>query len=156
MSAAIASGPGGAGLSAIERLLIEQACERLPVRYCVTADRHDLEGFLDVFTADAIWRLPDGSAYQGRAEIRDYFAGRPRAPARSHICSNVLVDVLDAAHARGTSNATVLREFPPAGEGRAGQMLVHNILEYEDIYLKQADGAWRISHRTGRLVFPAG
>ena len=142
-------------LSPIERLLIEHECQRQVIRYCTTADHHDTDGFLGIFTSDAVWNQPDGSVYHGHEQIRGYFVGRPKTPVRSHICSNVLIEVLDANNARGSSNATVLRAQRPGDADSAEQLVPVAVLEYEDAFTRQADGSWKISRRSARLIFSA-
>lgn len=143
------------GVTPLEQLLIERACSRLVITYCTAADRHDLDAFLGIFASDARWHQPDGSVFTGHAQIREYFVGRPKTPVRSHICSNILIDVLDTESARGTSMATVLRVGPAGEDGTPGRMLPHAVLEYEDQYERQADGAWKIIVRQPRLVYSA-
>jgi|GEM_PF-295388 len=143
------------GLTPLEQLWIERACSRLVVTYCTAADHHDVDAFLGIFAPDARWHQADGSAFVGHAQIRDYFVGRPTTPVRSHICSNILIEVLDAESARGTSMATVLRVGPAGEDGRPGRMAPHAVLEYEDQYERQADGTWRIIVRQPRLIYSA-
>ena len=142
-------------LSPTERLLIERACSRLVITYCTAADRHDLNAFLGIFAPDARWHQPDGSIFVGHAQIRDYFVGRPKTPVRSHLCSNILIDVLDADSALGLSMATVLREGPAGQNGERGAMSAHAVLEYQDEYERQADGEWKIIVRKPRLIYSA-
>jgi uncharacterized protein (TIGR02246 family) len=143
------------GVPPIEQLLIERACSRLVITYCTAADHHDVDAFLGIFADDARWHQADGSVFVGHAQIREYFVGRPRTPVRSHICSNILIEVLDAESARGTSMATVLRVGSAGEDGAPGRMAPHAVLEYEDQYERQPDGAWKIIVRQPRLIYSA-
>jgi len=149
------SGELAGGVTPIEQLLIERACSRLVITYCTAADHHDVDAFLGIFADDARWHQADGSVFVGHAQIREYFVGRPKSPVRSHICSNILIEVLDTESARGTSMATVLRAGPAGADGTPGTMKPHAVLEYEDQYERQADGAWKIIVRQPRLVYSA-
>ncbi len=140
-------------LSPMARLLIEQACSRLVITYCTSADHHDLDRFLGIFTEDAVWGQPNGSAFRGHAEIRHYFVGRPKTPVRCHVCSNVLIDVLDADTASGTSMATVFRTEASELAGGAPQLVPIAVLEYVDRFVRQPDESWKISSRAGRFIY---
>lgn len=143
------------GVTSLEQLLIERACSRLVITYCTASDNHDLDAFLGIFAQDARWHQPDGSVFLGHAQIRDYFVGRPKTPVRSHLCSNILIEVLDTESARGTSMATVLRAAPADSNGTPGRMAPHAVLEYEDQYERQPGGAWKIIVRQPRLIYSA-
>lgn len=139
----------------LQQLLIERACSRLVITYCTAGDHHDLDAFLGVFASDARWHQADGSVFTGHAQIRDYFTGRPKTPVRCHICSNILIDVLDAQSARGLSMATVLRVVQQGEGGEPGRMQPHAVLEYKDQYARQPDDSWKIVERKPRLIYSA-
>jgi len=131
--------------------MAEIACKRAITAYCVTADRHDLAGFLNVFTADAVWERPGKGELRGHKEIESFFRDRPKEVTTCHVSSNALVQVIDGCTARGTSLATVYRR-----EGHAGPELAAisptSIVEYLDEFRKDADGEWRIASRKSRTI----
>lgn len=145
MSATDAMGPDA------QKQLAEIACRRAMTAYCVAADSHDLAGFLNVFTADAVWERPGKGELRGHQEIASFFRERPRDVTTCHVSSNALVEVVDASTARGTSLATVYRR-----EGNGSEQDVidpTSIIQYLDEFRRDADGAWRIASRKTRTIF---
>lgn len=132
--------------------MAEIACKRAISAYCVTADRHDLAGFLNVFTADAVWERPGKSALRGRQEIAAFFRDRPKDATTCHVSSNALVEVMDGVTAQGTSLATVYRGEPHAGPELAA-ISPTSVIEYADEFRKDVDGEWRIASRKTRTIF---
>jgi len=45
-------------MTELETFMIEQACLKLMARYNVALDAEDYEGFVSVFTEDAVWGRP--------------------------------------------------------------------------------------------------
>ena len=120
-------------MTGLERLLIEQACQRLIAAYCLAADHNDCEGFLAVFSKDALWVRPSGNAIEGRAALQVFFLARPQNSTVRHVSTNASIDVIDADNARGVSYATVYRhagDGTPLGAAEALQSLI----EYRDEY----------------------
>src|SRR5271170_3547708 len=90
------------GLEAIETMLIERACARLVSEYCHLVDLGQASKIADLFTDDGFWSSPE-TTLNGRAEIERGFRRREQNRRRTsrHICSNVLIEVLDETTARG-------------------------------------------------------
>ena len=79
----------------------EWACASLSSKYALYADRarHRVP---DLFTEDARLVLPS-QEMRGREAIRKWFAPRPKV-ATLHFCTNIVIDLLDADHARGSTH----------------------------------------------------
>ena len=102
----------------------EWACASLSSKYALYADRarHRVP---DLFAEDAVLVLP-GHEMRGREEIRKWFAPRPKV-ATLHFCTNTVIELLDADHARGSTHLPVARprsgrgdhHIPPAHAGAA-------------------------------------
>ena len=138
-------------MTGLERLLIEQACQRLIAAYCLAADHNDCEGFLAVFSKDALWVRPSGNAIEGHAALQVFFLARPQNSTVRHVSTNASIDVIDADNARGVSYTTVYRhagDGTPPGAAEALQSLI----EYRDEYCRTTVG-WRIRSRRGASVF---
>lgn len=130
---------------------IELHCLDLINRYCVTADHNDVEGFLAVFTEDAVWTQPSGTVVRGHEALRSFFVNRPRGSVVRHISSNAVVDAVDGDNARGISYATVFRfagDGIPPGPAEA----LDAMIEYHDDYVRTSSG-WKIKARRGTTVF---
>jgi len=131
---------------------VEIGCKRAITAYCVAADRHDLAGFLNVFTFDAVWERPGKGELRGHQEIESFFRHRPKEITTCHVSSNALIEVIDSSRARGTSLATVYRR-----EGNASPqhdaISPTSIIEYLDEFRRDTDGEWRIASRKTRTIF---
>jgi ketosteroid isomerase-like protein len=97
-------------IDALQRLLIEQACQRLIHRYAYLNDERDFEALIALFTDDATLYRPSAPtlALQGREAILSSFRGRPADVRTFHLCSDVIVDVEDAGHASARSRIVLL------------------------------------------------
>ncbi len=80
----------------------EQACARLLVRSSYWADRHDIENFLGLFSADAVLELR-GKTFRGIHAIREFMQGRDPKRVTRHIVSPPVIEVSDAQQASGVA-----------------------------------------------------
>lgn len=121
---------------------IEQDCAKLVARYanlndagCWTevADLYAEDGRMSRPTAPDVWIV-------GRAAILNAFLARPARTTR-HVCSNVVIDVIDADHAVGES-AMLL--FTGDGAPKVGS--------FHDRFIR-TDAGWRFAERRGSLTF---
>lgn len=133
-----------------ERDRIERACERLIIAYARYADTCDDENFAALFTDDG--RLHRGTdTVVGREAIRAAMGTRRRDSVVRHLCSNILVDVIDADTASAVSAMTLYRSFG-SGEMPAALPPVEMIVDYHDRFRRTADG-WRIADRRTVIVY---
>jgi uncharacterized protein (TIGR02246 family) len=106
-------------------------------RYCNLArDEADWDAIAQLFTHDASFRLPDGTAY-GRNEISNVVRGEEAAYIRHHATT---VDI------RFDNDPTVARAetFYLAVTDEAG---VDHWGAWHDTLRRQSDGSWLIAHR---------
>jgi ketosteroid isomerase-like protein len=84
----------------LQRLLAERACERLINEYARRVDFGEAAAIADLFTEDGRWE--GDQVFAGRAQIREWFAGRQDVSRRvsRHVCTNVMVEVLSPTAAR--------------------------------------------------------
>lgn len=128
-------------------LFAEREINALIQRYCHCMDSGDEAGWVDCFTADALFdvRTYAGEIVHienGRAELATYIASYPKPPnMRRHLYSATLLDVdVEAGRATGESYWTLLASGPGGGAaltafGRASDVFV------------RGDGGWRIERR---------
>lgn len=137
-----------AAIDPVERLLIEHACERLVYEYCHVIDHGEAARVAELFAADGVWRSPD-VAREGRPAIAAAFQTRQDNTGRisRHVCSTVLIDVVDADTARGLTYVTLYRHDGPAGR-RAAPLdgLPEIVGEYRDTFVRTPEG-WRFYTR---------
>jgi uncharacterized protein (TIGR02246 family) len=140
-------------MNASERLEIERECERLVTRYCHYVDHGEAARIAELFAKDGVWCAP-GVEMKGQEEVRRGFAARQanRGRRSRHVCSNLVVEVIDADHARGVVYLTLYRH--DGAEGRRTSPLEGPVLvgEYRDRFVRTPEG-WRIAERSTHVDF---
>ena len=141
-----------APLSQDVRSRIELACRRLSIAYARGIDFRDYDGTADLFTEDG--ELDAGVPLRGREKIRRALLRRPDELRSRHVLSNIFIDVVDEASARGVSYLTLYRHtgeesLQAAPIELAGPAAVGH---YEDTFTRTAEG-WRIARRKLHFAF---
>jgi len=138
----------------LEALLIEHACAKLQSRYCVCADRGDIEGFVELFTPDASITIPEYPAFVGHDAIRASMVALVAAGlTMRHITTNAVVTPQNATTATGLCYLTVYNSSEAANEtGGRPINLPATVGEYEDVFHHTGSG-WRFAARTLTRVF---
>jgi ketosteroid isomerase-like protein len=136
-----------------ERLLIERACERLVQAYCHLTDHGRAAEVAELFTEDGVWVSAENTM-SGRAGIQRGFLRRQENAARMsrHVCSNLLIEVMDSDTAKGVVYLTLYRH-----DGEPGRLLSPlegpiMVGEYSDTFVRTADG-WRFKRRDVTICF---
>lgn len=137
---------------ALQRLLIEQECQRLIHRYAYLNDERNFDALIDLFTDDAILYRPSAPAMPlvGREAILASFRGRPADVRTFHLCTDVMVDIEDREHATARSRI-VLLSGPRSDPGAVTVDAVSKPPApgtFEDRLLLTAQG-WKFSERRG-------
>lgn len=134
----------------LETFMIEHACLKLMARYNVTLDAEDYEGFVSVFTEDAVWGQTTEPSFEvkGHGAIQKVAERLPREKIRRHMLQNPVVTVLGPDRAEGFCIGLVVDG--PARQGPLPYPIspggVELVAEYRDHYRKTPDG-WRIERR---------
>jgi ketosteroid isomerase-like protein len=140
------------GMDDTERLRIERECERLVTAYCHHVDHGEAERVAELFSEDGVWRSPEVSL-EGREQIHKAFARRQAMVERTsrHVCTNLLVNVIDADCAEGVVYLTLWRHD---GEpGRVAPLEQPELLgEYRDRFVRTPEG-WRFAQREIAVSF---
>lgn len=125
-----------------ERRAIEQDCARLVALYANLNDRADWKAVAALYVEDGRMARPTAPDdwIAGRTAILAAFHGRPARTTR-HVCSNVVIDVIDDASAKGES-AMLL--FTGDGPPKVGS--------FQDRFVR-TDAGWRFAERRGSLTF---
>ncbi|MEP7311135.1 MAG: nuclear transport factor 2 family protein [Pseudomonadota bacterium] len=122
----------------------------LNARYAHALDHNDLDGFLSVFAADAIYVLgPRVST--GHAELTQFFTGRQAAGRRvtRHFCSSFTATFQDADQATATS---VWMSFVGNGDPPFPHAAPFMIADMNDRFVRHGD-RWLIAERRIVPVF---
>jgi ketosteroid isomerase-like protein len=130
---------------------IKLACQDLVARYCMAVNQWDLDAFLSVWAADAVWQRPLGPAINGHSGIRELMEQRPSNRVLRHVNGATLVEVIDVDHAHGWSQ-TVCYDSVGSTEIPAPLDLPTMVVEYVDEY-ERRDGVWLICRRDTSWVF---
>jgi ketosteroid isomerase-like protein len=141
-------------MNRIDQIAIEHECARLAYSYCHFIDNYDNEAFLQLWAEDGVWEPPNGPL-RGQAEIRKHLAARARTTGRHH-CTNVIIDVIDAEHARGRSYFSFYAGAASAKEGGLPVLGAPAVMgEYTDEFKLTAKG-WRFARRGMAMSMMAG
>jgi ketosteroid isomerase-like protein len=116
--------------------------------YCDRIDRYDLDGLVNLFTADGTYDFGFGRLYTGRVALRQLFRRVEVYRATSHHISNVhLVCNGDRATVRSALYAFHVRS--------ADASEVHVWGQYFDDLVHEG-GTWRIARRALRVAHEKG
>jgi len=128
---------------------IEAACARLVVSYTHLVDGGRAADIADLFAENGVWSSPQ-QRMKGRAALRAGFASRQAQTERTsrHVCTNLLVDVVDADHATGLVYLSLYRHD---GDD-VGPAVPALIGDYRDTFVRTPDG-WRFDERHLTVAF---
>jgi hypothetical protein len=141
-------------LSAIERIEIERACERLVHAYSRALDLGDLSGAADFFAENGSMRRPmtPDQLIEGRERIRVALLTRPKGLLTRHLATNVMIEVdgRDAAH--GISYLTMIATAPQGAATQPPFVSAGPIYfgEFKDRFVRER-GEWKFLERHGSI-----
>ena len=140
-------------MDSLERLLIERECERLVMAYCHYIDGGRAKDVADLFSDDGIWVSVDREVI-GRDAIAKVFLDRQNQSGRvsRHICTNLLIDVIDQNKATGVVYVTLFRHDGPPDRKSSPSGVPTVIGEYRDSFVRTKDG-WRFQARMVKIDF---
>jgi ketosteroid isomerase-like protein len=136
-------------MQAHDKRAIERSCTELISRYAYLNDERSFEALAALFTEDAVLYRPSApaEAIRGRDAILAAFCKRPVDTMTFHVCSDILIDVLDTDCAEGRSRIVLLSatrtvdgSLPAAGAPVPGV--------FEDRFRLTAQG-WKFAQRRG-------
>lgn len=134
-------------MDALSELLEEREILRLLHRYAHAMDYGDEQGWVDVFTPDAVFDVVEVvggrrvNREEGHADLARYITGYPKPPQFcKHVIVNPLVDVT-GDEARVEAYWLFLQRDDPTGHP-----VVSAFGRYHDRLVKR-DGRWRIAER---------
>jgi len=128
----------------------EQACTRLIAQYAYLNDERRFDELAALFTDDAVLYRPSApdQAIVGRAAILAAFRKRPAQTMTFHVCSDILIDVVDDATALGRSRILLLSapRGEPGGPAPVAGTPVPGV--FRDRFVRTDDG-WKFAERRG-------
>lgn len=132
-----------APLTDIDRTIAENDCAKLSVLYAEGIDEPNADLFASVFAHDAVWDV-GGGRFVGRDAIAAYIGKRPVSHGK-HVITNILVDVIDDSHARGS--AYLIDYHWDTAHPEAVKSLSPDLVgKFTDTYVRE-DGKWVFQSR---------
>lgn len=137
----------------MQRMLIERACERLVTEYCHFVDHGEAAKIAGQFTENGVWANP-ANTLSGREAIAKSFQRRQDNTVRisRHVCSNLLINVVDESNATGVVYLTLYRHDGEAGRRASPSDVPDVVGEYRDTFVRTAEG-WRFKRREVHVSF---
>jgi hypothetical protein len=138
-------------LTALEKLEIRVALEDLNTAFCYHLDHDEVEPLLDLFTDD-VYYTHGPRKTNGKAELERIFRGRSAHGPRTsrHLYSGLQVEIESGTRARGTS---VCMTFGQGGVPPLSPAVPILVADFEDVYVRGADGRWRFGERHIHRIF---
>jgi hypothetical protein len=140
-------------LSALERIEIERACERIVHAYSRALDLGDMSAAADFFAENGSFARPMApeKVIEGRESIRAALLTRPKTLLTKHLATNVMIDVVSRDEARGLSYLTMI-STTLAGDAAAPFVSAGPVYfgEIKDRFVREG-GEWRILERRGSI-----
>lgn len=140
-------------LSAVERMEIERACERLTLAYVRALDLGDMNAAADCFAENGSMARPmnPGQVIQGREAVRASLLTRPKTLLTKHLATNCMIDVQSRDAASGLSYLTMVATTPAEGATQpfvsAGPVYFG---EMQDKFIREK-GVWKFLERRGSI-----
>ncbi|HEY3697404.1 nuclear transport factor 2 family protein [Phenylobacterium sp.] len=134
-----------------ERRAVEQDCHRLVVAFHIYVDEYEHEKALAMFVDDAVMEHCVVGTLRGKAAIAAYFDAKDNTSVFQHVTSNVLIDVIDENHARGSCYWTAY--VSPASPLPAAMTGPASVGRNDDTFVRTPKG-WKFEtrHQIPRLT----
>lgn len=134
-----------------ERLMIRLELEALNAEFAYRVDHGPSATVADLFTKDGSYGRANGPRSEGREAIRATYAARDAHGERTarHIFTNLRLTHESGERVSGTTIMTLY-----AQDGRPplpAEVLA--VSDFEDVYVRSADGTWRYESRTIHSLF---
>ncbi len=113
-----------------------EAIKRLKARYCLYVDERNEEGFVSLFTKDAVWEGGRFGHYKGQEAIRSFFRAIPET--LSFALHYVVNPVIEVQGERATGHWYLLEPCTFV----EGNQAVWGAARYEEEYVKEG-GEWK-------------
>jgi 3-phenylpropionate/cinnamic acid dioxygenase small subunit len=117
------------------------AITQLLARYCLTLDHDDIDGWVALFTPDAVYEVY-GRSFAGHDGLRKMMSG---APGGLHLGGPPVIHMLDGDQAETQQNLLFIDRTDDVTRSAV----------YTDRLVRTDDG-WRIAHRRCRFIVADG
>ena len=126
------------------------ALEDLNSAFCRLLDHNEISQLVDIFCEKVIY-TSGGKRVEGREQLRQYFEERTKSGPRTsrHLYSGLQLSFSDDDKATGRS---VCLSFAQAGmPPLPPEPFI--VADFEDVYVREATGQWRIAERMISPIF---
>jgi uncharacterized protein (TIGR02246 family) len=139
-------------VDASSRLSDRLAIQQLNDDFCHELDRGDVDGFVALFTPDALY-TNGPRVLRGAEQIRDFYLSRTRDGPRTsrHFATGLRIRFLNEQAAGGLS---VCLTFSAPGRPPIESTVPAIVADFDDLYALR-DGKWRFAERHIRPMFKA-
>ena len=135
---------------------IQMECRDLVERFAVYSDSARYEQLAALFIEQGSFARPTepDRPVVGRTAILDAMNRRPAERVTRHLCSNIIIDVIDTDNAIGKSYVILYTGNTNQPAERFGLQAdpVRLVGEFDDEFVRTSAG-WRFSKRSGKVVF---
>lgn len=134
-----------AGLDELERLKIRVALEDLNTAFTYHLDHDDVDALIELFVDD-VYYTHGPRETRGKAALERVFRSRSAERPRTsrHLYSGLKLHIESTERARGTSVCMTFGEYGLPPLSPAIPILV---ADFNDVYVRCADGEWRFQER---------
>ena len=143
---------GPCAMTATVRIKDRLAIERLNADFAHQLDRGTADGFIALFTVDAVY-VRGARVLRGRDALKDFYMSRTATAPRTsrHVVTGLRIDFESADRARGISVCTT---FSMPGEPEIASTIPASVADFEDSYVR-TDGVWLFAARNIVPIFTA-
>lgn len=136
----------------MDRRADKRAIEELNEDFCHHLDRGDVEGFVALFTKDALY-TNGPRVLRGEEQIRQFYVDRTRGGQRisRHFTQGLRIEFTGESSARGLSAAFT---FSASGSPPIDSTIPALVADFEDVYVFDGE-RWRFAERHIRPLFRA-
>lgn len=135
----------------LQRLLAEQACQRLCVEFHIKIDTCRYDEIEALFTDDAVWHHLK-TTFTGKAEIKAYLSSKSPYPIVRHLLTNSFIELQDESTATGLCYVTLFYALPSSGVPALEAPVI--LVTYHDTFRKTPKG-WQFSSRRPEVTMKA-
>ncbi|MBS7701226.1 MULTISPECIES: nuclear transport factor 2 family protein [unclassified Chelatococcus] len=127
----------------LQRLLAEQACQRLCIEFHIKIDSCRYSEIELMFTEDAVWHHLK-TTFSGKDEICTYLRSKSPYPIVRHLLTNSLIELHDESTASGICYVTLFYALPSSETPRLQAPVI--LVTYHDTF-RRTEGSWKFSSR---------
>lgn len=129
-------------------------CQELVLKFIRHLDFHEADKMAELVTEDVEFDRR-GQMIKGRDKLLEVYGGLPPHNVFRHLCTNILIDIVDENHAKGLTFFIFYRHGGDAAPDYPVLLDVPQVIgDIHDEFRRTEDG-WRICRRQTQEIFSA-